>query len=53
MADILRRAIDAPDDLEYEIVYATSNNRYGYRDLERAREVLGFVPQDTDEAAFE
>ena len=53
VADILRRAIDAPDSLEYEIVYATSNNRYGYRDLEGAREVLGFVPQDTDEAAFE
>ena len=52
VADILRRAIDAPGGLEYEIVYATSNNRYGYRDLERARQVLGFVPQDTDDAAF-
>ena len=53
MADILRLAIDAPDSLGYEIVFATSNNRYGYRDLEGAREALGFVPQDTDEAAFE
>ncbi len=52
VVDILRRAIDAPADLKYEVVFATSNNRYGYRDLGRSREVLGFVPQDTDDAAF-
>jgi nucleoside-diphosphate-sugar epimerase len=53
VADILHRCIEAPDDLKYDIFFATSRNRYGYRDLEHSREVLGFVPQDTDERAFE
>ena len=52
VVDILRRAIDAPDDLRYEVVFAASNNRYGYRDLSHSRDVLGFAPQDTDDAAF-
>ena len=32
-----------------DIFYAISNNRWGYRDLEHARQVLGFVPQDAAE----
>ena len=40
-------------DLKYEVVFATSNNRYGYRDLEHSRKILGFVPDDTDTAAFQ
>ena len=53
VADILHRCIDAPDHLMYDIFFATSRNRYGYRDLEHSRDILGFVPQDTDDAAFE
>ena len=53
VADILHRCIDAPVSLKYDIFFATSKNRYGYRDLEHPREVLGFLPQDTDERAFE
>ena len=39
-------AIDAPPSLRYDVVFVTSDNRWGYRDLTRAREILGYVPQD-------
>ena len=40
----------APDDLGYDVFLATSNNRWGYRDLEHAKQVLGYTPQDSAEA---
>ena len=50
VVQILRKCIDAPDDLRYEIFLATSRNRWGYRDLEHPRRVLGYVPQDSADA---
>ena len=50
IVQILRRCIDAPDDVKYDIFFATSKNRWGYRDLEHPREVLGYVPQDSAES---
>lgn len=47
ICQILQKCVDAPDDLRYDIFLATSNNRMGYRDLEHAREVLGYEPQDS------
>ena len=47
VATILHKCIDAPDDLKYDIFFATSNNRWTYRDLEHPRKVLGWVPQDS------
>ena len=49
IAQMIERCIDAPDSLRFDIFYVLSNNRWGYRDLEHARNVLGFVPQDTAE----
>jgi len=49
IAQILHRCIDAPDDLDYDVFFATSNNRWGYRDLEHPRRVLGYEPQDSAE----
>ncbi len=49
VADVLHRCIDAPDDLLYDIFFAVSNNRWNYRDIEHARRVLGYVPQDSAE----
>ena len=46
-AQILEKCINAPDDLRYDIFFALSNNRWGYRDLEHSREVLGYVPEDS------
>ena len=36
--------------LAYDVFFATSKNRWGYRDLEHARDVLGWEPQDSAEA---
>ena len=49
VADILHRCIEAPDDLLYDIFFAVSNNKWNYRDIEHARHVLGYVPQDSAE----
>jgi nucleoside-diphosphate-sugar epimerase len=46
---IIERAIDAPAGLRFGIFFATSDNRWGYRDLRHARAVLGFVPEDRAE----
>ena len=48
-ADFLHRCIDAPNDLKYDIFFASSNNKWGIRDIEHSREVLGYVPQDSAE----
>ena len=47
IAQMLEKCIAAPDDVKYDIFYALSNNRWGYRDLEHPREILGYVPQDS------
>jgi len=44
------RSIAAPADLRYGIFFATSDNRWGYRDLAHARSLLGFIPEDRAEA---
>ena len=50
VVQILQKCIDAPDDLLYDIFLATSDNKWGYRDLEHPRQVLGFEPQDSADA---
>src|SRR5438034_5517319 len=44
---MIEACIEAPDRLRFDVFYATSNNRYGYRDLEHARVVLGWSPLDS------
>jgi nucleoside-diphosphate-sugar epimerase len=41
---MVQKCIDAPDDLRYDTFDAMSNNKYRWRDIERAREVIGYVP---------
>ena len=49
IAQILQKCIDAPEALKYDVFFATSDNRWGYRDLEHPGEVLGYEPQDSAE----
>ncbi len=49
IARMIALAIDAPADLRFDVFYAVSDNRWGYRDLEHARAVLGYVPADRAE----
>ena len=46
---LLERCLDAPATLRYEIVFGNSRNKWGYRDLEHTREVLGWEPVDAAE----
>jgi nucleoside-diphosphate-sugar epimerase len=38
-------AIEAPDSVRFDIFFGTSANKWGIRDLEHAREVIGYRPQ--------
>ena len=46
---MLELCIAAPATLSFDVFYAVSDNRWGYRDLEHARAVLGFEPRDRAE----
>ena len=48
-AQAIERAINAPASVRYEVVFVTSENQWGYRDLTRTRAVLGFAPRDRAE----
>jgi uronate dehydrogenase len=48
MARLVRCAVEAPG-VRFEIVYGVSKNTRGWWDLGRAREVLGYEPQDDAE----
>lgn len=43
---VLQACVDAPASLRFDVVYAVSRNRWGYRDMAHTREVLGYEPQD-------
>ena len=41
--------VNAPDDVMFDIFYGMSDNKYCWVDIDHAREVLGYVPQDRAE----
>jgi nucleoside-diphosphate-sugar epimerase len=49
IAQMVERCIFARDDLKFDIFFVTSRNKYSYRDLEHARQVVGYEPQDAAE----
>jgi nucleoside-diphosphate-sugar epimerase len=46
VAQMIERSIAAPSSLRFDTFYVLSDNKWGYRDLEHARAVVGYVPQD-------
>ncbi|MCX6047291.1 MAG: NAD(P)-dependent oxidoreductase [Chloroflexi bacterium] len=46
---MVQRCIAAPATLRYDIFFVTSDNKWGYRDLSHAREVVGYAPVDAAE----
>ncbi len=46
---LLERCVEAPEALRYDIFFGTSRNKWGYRDLEHPRAVLGWQPVDVAE----
>ncbi|MCY3710884.1 MAG: NAD(P)-dependent oxidoreductase [Caldilineaceae bacterium] len=50
ISQMVARCIVAPPELRFDIFYALSRNKWGYRDISHAREVVGFEPNDEAEA---
>lgn len=50
ISQMVERCIEAQAELKYDIFYAVSENRWGYRDISHAREMVGYEPQDKAEA---
>ena len=48
-AQMVRRAIDAPQAVRFEIFYSGSANKWGVRDISHARDVLGYRPESSAE----
>jgi nucleoside-diphosphate-sugar epimerase len=46
---MMELAMTAPNSVRFDVFYVTSNNRWSYRDLSHAREILGFEPRDCAE----
>ena len=46
---LLELCITAPATVRFDVFFVVSDNRWGYRDLEHARAVLGFEPRDRAE----
>jgi hypothetical protein len=49
IAQMVERCLVAPAALKFDIFFVLSRNKYGYRDLAHAREVVGFDPQQAAE----
>ena len=48
-ARMIERCLAAPATLRFDIFFVTSRLRWGYRDLDHARAVVGFEPVDVAE----
>jgi nucleoside-diphosphate-sugar epimerase len=44
-ADMIDRCLSAPESLKYDIFNAISDNKYRWRDIDHAKEVLGWEPR--------
>jgi nucleoside-diphosphate-sugar epimerase len=47
---IVEKALKAPDSLRFGIFFVLSNNKYGYRDISHAQQLLGYQPRDAAES---
>lgn len=49
ITEAIERCVFAPAELKFDVLFANSRNRWGYRDLGHAEEAVGFVPRDAAE----
>ncbi len=49
IAGMIERCVRAPESIRYDIFFVVSDNKWSYRDIEHARAVVGYVPQDAAE----
>lgn len=50
ISQMVELCIEAPPELRFDIFYALSRNKWSYRDISHAREVVGFNPEDEAES---
>ena len=50
--ELIGRALAATEAPVFEVCYGVSDNQYRWVDLEHARAVLGFIPQDSHERRY-
>ncbi|MCH8296087.1 NAD(P)-dependent oxidoreductase [Candidatus Poribacteria bacterium] len=50
IAQMVEKCVEAPDKVRFDIFFVVSDNKWSYRDVSHAREVVGFEPQDSAEA---
>ena len=48
-AQLVRKSLEAPQSLRFDIFYGVSNNKWRFWDTEHGREVIGYQPQDNAE----
>ena len=49
IVNMIERCVDAPESLSYDVLFANSANRWGYRDLAHSKAAVGFEPEDAAE----
>ena len=49
IVQLVERCINVPDSLRFDIFFGQSDNRYNLVDIQHARDVLGYAPQDRAE----
>ncbi len=49
IAQMVERCLAAPDTVRFDVFFVTSDNKWSYRDIEHARAVVGYVPEDRAE----
>lgn len=49
VARMVRATVEAPPSVKCDVFFVVSNNRYSYRDVSHAKDVLGFEPLDSAE----
>ena len=49
ITQLVDKSIEAPESVRYDVFYGVSNNKWRTRDIEHAREVVGYDPKDDAE----
>lgn len=49
IVQLIECCINAPESVRYDIFYGMSDNKHRWVDIEHAREIVGYVPQDRAE----
>jgi nucleoside-diphosphate-sugar epimerase len=53
IVQLVERCINAPDSLGFGVFFGQSDNRYNLVDIQHAKDVLGYIPQDRAEDRLE